>query len=80
MACISIFEQKPAHLRKVLIYHEVNEWIIGYYDKRSGRFIGSVDGARIANPRWWKPLPEPPKAIVPDLHLTSSMDENFLNE
>ena len=80
MSCISIFEKKPAHLRKVLIFHDVNEWIIGYYNKRSGRFIGSVDGARIDNPRCWKPLPEPPKAIVPAPHLASAMDENLQDE
>jgi hypothetical protein len=63
MPCNSISETKPEDLRQVLIYDEVNEWVIGFYDKRSDRFIGSVDGARIANPRCWKPLPEPPKAI-----------------
>lgn len=64
MNWISIFDTNPEDLQQVLIFDEVNECIIGYYNGAEAFFIGSVDGARISNALFWQPLPELPENIT----------------
>jgi hypothetical protein len=58
MTWIPVLDNKPKDLPLVLIFDDVDEYIIGYYYEAGGFFVGSVDGARISKARFWKPLPE----------------------
>lgn len=60
MTWIPVLDTKPEALKQVLIFDDVNEYLVGFYDKKAGLFIGSVDGALIRNARYWQPLPELP--------------------
>jgi hypothetical protein len=58
MTWILVSDLKPEEFKQVLIFDDVNEYVIGYYQEAGDFFIGSVDGSRITNARFWRPLPE----------------------
>lgn len=60
MTWTRILEKKPANFKQILIFDDVNEYVIGYYHEAGGVFIGSVDAALIKNARFWMHLPELP--------------------
>ena len=64
MSWTSVLEKKPADSQQVLIFDDVNGYVIGYYHKAGGVFVGSVDGARINDARFWRLLPE---LVIQDL-------------
>ena len=72
MTWIPVLDNKPEDLQQVLIFDDVDEYIIGYYHEAGGVFIGSVDGARINKARFWKPLPELP--VQSDLPVFGNFD------
>lgn len=62
MNWIPVDKVMPAEMMEVLTFDETRGIIIGYYFKETNCFIGTVDGVRIHNARFWMPLPTVPGA------------------
>ena len=63
MEAVRISESIPEAFKGMLLYDEVEGWVIGFYDDKRNGFFQSADGLKLENITHHLPLPKVPSWI-----------------